>query len=65
MNLLKKINVSQIILTLTPFEWIFFPRSYRITPDMWTTPNGNYTRILFLFIDIKIFHHQLPSLDKK
>jgi hypothetical protein len=31
MNILKTLNVSQVILTLKPFEWTFFPRKYRIT----------------------------------
>lgn len=58
---LRKLNIAQVVLVLTPFEWVFFPRKYRVTPDMWVEPAGNYTQFRFLFIDLKVMHINRPD----
>lgn len=62
---IEKLNIKQVLLKVTPFEWIIFPRKYRITPDMWVEPHGNYTEFHFLFINLKLIHFDSPSNDKK
>lgn len=68
MNILKKLNVAQILINANPFnDWVLFPRLYRHTPkETWGHKYGdNHTHIIFLFINIRIIHFTYPSLDKK
>lgn len=64
---LKKLNITQIELIFSPFEWIIFPRIYRITPDMWVKQSGNYTEFRFLFLAVRLIHitYSTSTKDRK
>jgi hypothetical protein len=62
-NIKRKINIYQIIITLTPLEWRLIPFVIRRTHDnsFGNDYTDNHTHVHFLFIDIRFLHYSLPN----